>query len=207
MAKYKTLLDRVRTLFGTQQIRSGAVQLPERMRLNQLEDPHWRDEQEFKGIEATLLNLGFEGIGVFRSEQIPNMQIAYFVERGRSVVATVYESANSGIWVDYSTPYQDGTAFNYSTAPKGRLHNAPPSHTQAAFPALDAAALYRRFIGDRPTKPLRVVEPAHRVLPVSLRDVAAGGAVGAVIKAAGRETAECCASPTDRLWPDRRASA
>jgi hypothetical protein len=158
MARYKSFLDRVRTWLGTQEIRHGSVSLPARIGLYQVSNPQWTDVPEMSAIANGLRDLGFEKLGAFRSEHIPNLQVAYFVKHQQSVVATVYESASSGIWVDYSSPYQDGTAFNYSTAPTGRLHNAPASHSQAAFPRCDVISLYQKFIEDRPDKPLRVVD-------------------------------------------------
>ena len=79
-----------------------------------------------------------------------------------------------------------------------RIHWASPDEERAAFD-------YFKRHQDQTYSAVDCLN--FGVLPVSLRDVAAGGTVGAGIRAAGRETAECCASPTDRLWPDRRASA
>jgi hypothetical protein len=54
-------------------------------------------------------------------------------------------------------------SFNYTTAPKGRIHDIPSWDHQESHSALSASELYEKFLRDRPKKPMKQVKPENVV--------------------------------------------
>jgi hypothetical protein len=161
VAEYKSFLDRMRSLLRTMKIRTGGVHLPSRLHLVPLRNPSWRDPGGIEENRRHLLTLRFTEVGVYSAREIPNMQIAYFAHQQNSIVATIYESRHAGMWVDFLTDYEDGTSFNYTSAPKGRIHDVPEWDHQESHSSLSINDLYLKFLRDRPQKTMRQVTPEN----------------------------------------------
>jgi len=101
----------------------------------------------------------------------------------------------SGVKITVGGPFEDEAARRFVDAWHRAERGESFRERHLTFESWDALA------------GVRTGKRMDRVLPVSLRDLVAGAESEGSIRAAGRETAESCASPTDRLWPGRRASA
>jgi hypothetical protein len=58
------------------------------------------------------------------------------------------------VWLDLLCRYQDGTSLTYLNTQQGAGLEQRPGHGKMRAPGVDAAALYRRIVAERPQRPL-----------------------------------------------------
>ncbi len=118
----------------------------------------WDDPAGFERAAGAVRDAGFNNAGEYTVESRAGLKIAGFAHPGKSVYAAIYEMPPSGIWVDFVTRYADGTAVTYSNA---RYHglDRPPEKLAEFHDGMAVEELYRRFLEQRPTRPMLPTPP------------------------------------------------
>jgi hypothetical protein len=120
-----------------------------RIKLLTSSGPAWRDKKRVETIFKTLISLGFDLVDVFTAKEIPNLQIAYFSNIVDRAIATIYESRERGIWIDFITYYEKGPTFNYTTAPEYTIRHSP-NWIHRSFRRANVKRMYKKFLAERP---------------------------------------------------------
>lgn len=128
---------------------------PPRIKLVKLDGIDWQHADEVQTLVETLRQARFEEIGDFRIEPT-KVLLRAFCKPSESTYSIVYESPKSGAWLDLVTRYLDGTKATYTTL-RDTLLDRPESHSMRFHEGASAEELLKRFLAERPKKPMRPV--------------------------------------------------
>jgi hypothetical protein len=130
--------------------RTIAAGEPVRIRLAPVPRPRWHDRAQARQLVEGLRSLGFEEAGAFRVLELPGIPLQAFMKPELCAWGIVYEVPLAGAALDLVTYYRDGTSVTYCSSEKGSELRQRPGHPSIRAPGLDAAALFERFLAERP---------------------------------------------------------
>lgn len=128
---------------------------PPRIKLVKLDAIAWQKGDEVQTIVSTLRQAGFDEVGIFRVEPT-KLLLQAFCSPAESAYSIIYESPKSGVWFDLVTRFLDGTKVTYTTL-RDTLLDRPEYHEIRFHAGSSAGELLRRFLAERPAKPMRPV--------------------------------------------------
>lgn len=128
---------------------------PPRIKLVKLDAIDWQHGDEVQALVDALRQARFEQIGAFRIEPT-KVLLQAFCNPAVSAYAIIYESPKSGVWLDLVTRYLDETKATYTTL-RDTLLERPENHEIRFHEGDSADELLRRFLAERPVKPMRGV--------------------------------------------------
>jgi hypothetical protein len=141
------LLRRLARAIGA---RSLAAQ-PDRITLEPVASPEWRDAGAASACTATLRALGFRDAGTFRVAEMPGVIVRLLTHEGEAFHAAVCEHPAAGGWLDIVTLHADGSSATFSTAPATGL-DPRDGDTRVNAPGTDPSALLARARTERPRR-------------------------------------------------------
>src|SRR5262249_25865349 len=115
----------------------------------------WRDRARARRLVDGLLALGFQEAGAYRLLELPGVQPQAFMKPEISAWGVVYEVPLAGAILGLVTRYRDGTSVTFGATPKRSELRERPGHPTVRMPGANAAALYERFITERPAEGMR----------------------------------------------------
>ncbi len=112
--------------------------------------PRWEDESCRQALADQMREGGFTLAGWFTVTELPEVKVALFAHETNAIHAASYEHPVVGRWSECVSFYDDGTSFVcVGHTPFGS--GARPGVSVHYHPALDASAIWRRLLEDRPT--------------------------------------------------------
>lgn len=136
------------------QMAEGGEGTPARLHLTPAVSLPWRDAAAAEKLLQPLAGLGFRPVGFFSANEVPGLLLDVHAHAEQGVYAVVYEHPQAGVWIDLFSRYGDGTTITYTTTPHGRELDQRPGHGKVSVPELETEALWRRFVSERPQRPL-----------------------------------------------------
>jgi hypothetical protein len=127
---------------------------PARLHLTPAVSLPWRDAATAEKLRGPLGELGFQPAGLYSGNEIPGLLLDTHAHVEQGAYAVVYEHPQAGVWVDLFSRYVDGTSITYTTTAHGRELDQRPGHGKVCAPELETEALWRRFLAERPQRPL-----------------------------------------------------
>ncbi len=121
---------------------------PDFVNLTRDEFPAWANSAAVEELKKPLLGAGFEYVGTFKVDKMPEVKLAMLVNPGDYVSANIYEHAKVGVWIELVTHYQDGTRHTLTTLPPTGIQSPPWVQTIRAAKA-PASELVRQLISQR----------------------------------------------------------
>ena len=118
----------------------------------------WIEEPPAKERTQALLDCGFEALGGFRLDAIPNHTFAGFIHRQHGVQALVTRSGADTV-LELGSDYADGRTVETMDAAAKPGIPTPPWGTRLARPGIPAAQLIELFLRERPAEGLLPVSP------------------------------------------------
>jgi len=128
---------------------------PPRVRLARMAAIDWIDAAAVDAMAKPLPELGFHEVGLFSAAEMQGLQLQAWVKPEESVTAVIYEHPMAGVSLDLFTHYQDGTRITYANTRFGSEVDHQPGHEVKRLPGLDAQRLYKRFLAERPSRPMK----------------------------------------------------
>lgn len=136
---------------------------PARIHLVPMAVNDWDDADAIRAQAEPLPSFGFEKAGDFEVEPVEGLRVEAWVNPAEAVTAVIYEHPQAGVWLDYYTHFEDGSRITYLNNSAGAGVDHAPGHQVERFPGMDATALYRKFLADRPQRPAKRYGPAEFV--------------------------------------------
>jgi|GEM_PF-6549849 len=122
----------------------GSLVPPSRVTLNGTGTPNWSDRSWAQGwIEEFRAN-GFEEVGAFDVEEIPNLIVYGFCDQSRSVWGTVTEMGSVARYAEIVAHFEDGRSF-MATTQDPAMASQLPWQTAVHLPSARLAELIRAF--------------------------------------------------------------
>jgi hypothetical protein len=118
----------------------------------------WKDEKAIQNLIAPLQLAGFQDAGQYTIPEMPPLVLQFFIKQDERIAAGIYEHTKAGTWVDLFTHYMDGTSFTITSLPDRGLEKRRGKEIVNA-PGLNSGTLYRRFIKERPSGPMKEITP------------------------------------------------
>ncbi|MCX5661929.1 MAG: hypothetical protein NTW19_19800 [Planctomycetota bacterium] len=120
----------------------------------------WTATARVAGLIDAFRGLGFEPIGYFTVDEMPDIKLQAFIHRGENLWGVLYEHAKVGVWVDLVARYQDGGSVTLSNSPHGGVMDPRPGHDKIHDKEAEPAELFAKWQGlaDRPA--VQPIEPA-----------------------------------------------
>lgn len=129
---------------------------PDRIRLSKKDAKVFKNPQAIDTFARALAWKGFKDAGIYAVDAMPSVHLQLLADQDRSILATIYEHAQAGQWIELTTRYEDGTTASFSTMRPTGL-SPRPGHLSVHAPGLDPAALLARCLAERPSKPMKPV--------------------------------------------------
>jgi hypothetical protein len=133
---------------------------PSRITLRSCAEHAWNDRETAEAAIHDLRALGFEEVGPFDVENLPNQHIYGLVQQAESIRANVEEHTKIGVVVELVSAFEDGRKIYISTS-KLPVFEQAPGITVRHVPGVSVARLHRLMLDERPDGPLRPVLPSH----------------------------------------------
>lgn len=133
---------------------------PDRIRLELVAVPKWRDAAKMEAQANPLLALGFKDCGTYVVDRLPAAKLRILLREDAGVAAFIYEHAKVGVWTEFSVRYQDGTTTALVNRPSTGIQSPPFFRRLEADPAEPTGRLYERLLRERPAAGIKTVTAA-----------------------------------------------
>ena len=153
---FKELGESVKEMGEAFQALKSAAGTPSRIHARATAPQPFDDAAKERSIVAPLLAAGFTDLGSFGIDEMPPLKLRALMNVQEAAYAVAYEMPGPGVWLDLCCRYPDGTSMTYSTSPETGLER-PPGKPIVRDRNDDAAALYHRFLEERPPGPFEPV--------------------------------------------------
>jgi hypothetical protein len=137
--------------------------LPEFVSLVRVEDPQWSHEPQIRQQAEPLITRGFQDVGVYRVDKIPDVLIRVMCQPQTSVAAHIHDHAQRGVWTEMVTRYNDGSTRSISTLPPTGLNRPDWFRVIQASPGTATDQIYQRYLAERRQDGIKVVAPSDVV--------------------------------------------
>lgn len=127
---------------------AALAQQPDRIKLEHVSVPAWRDAPKVAAQAAPLLARGFKDLGVYSAANLPGVKMKILLNEDERAAAYIYEHPKVGVWTELSTRYEDGSMT--------MVVNRPPTGIQSP-------PFVRKLLGDP-------AEPTDRHLATLLKE-------------------------------------
>lgn len=144
---------------GLEGLATDSFVTPSRIRLVPEANLVWKDPTGARALLDDFRTLGFAEAGTFLVPELSALRLHALSKLDDAAYAVVYEHDQAGVWIDIVTRYQDGTSVTYSTARQGGELDQRPGHSCTRDPEASPSALFRRFLAERPRRPMETVGP------------------------------------------------
>ncbi|MFI5350228.1 MAG: hypothetical protein ACHQ2Z_11835 [Elusimicrobiota bacterium] len=133
---------------------------PDRIRLDRLASPAWRDAAKMAAQAEPLLALGFEECGSYTPDKMPGVKLRILLKEDSRVAAFIYEHPKAGVWTELSVRYEDGATTACVNRAATGLQPPPFFRKILGDPAEPTDRLYARLIQERPGNGIKLVSKA-----------------------------------------------
>ena len=105
------MFQRLRRMLGDRAFR----QVPDKLTLKPRTGA-WKDTILMRTLSSPLAARGFVDVGSFTAPELPGVSIRLLLQQEDNVLASIYEHAKAGHWIEIATFFMDGTSITYSTS-------------------------------------------------------------------------------------------
>lgn len=137
--------------------------LPEFVSLVRVEDPQWLHEPQIRQQADPLVARGFQDVGIYRVDKIPNVLIRVMCQPQTSVAAHIHDHSQRGVWTEMVTRYNDGSTYSINTLPPTGLNRPDWFRVIQVSPATPTDKIYQRYLAQRPPDGIKAVAPSDVV--------------------------------------------
>lgn len=128
---------------------------PDRIRLELVSIPAWRDARAVAAQADPLLALGFKDCGVYAP--LPGVKMKILLKESDRAAAYVYEHPKAGVWTELSSRYEDGSMTMAVNRPPTGLQSPPFVRKVLGDPAEGTDRLFMRLLKERRPDGLKLV--------------------------------------------------
>jgi hypothetical protein len=137
--------------------------LPEFVSLIRVDDPQWLHEQLVRQQADPLVALGFQDVGVYRVDKMPDVLIRVLCQPQTKVAAHIHDQTQRGVWIEMVTRYNDGSTYSINTLPPTGLNRPDWFRVIQVSPAATTDKIYQRYLAQRPQYGIKPVAPSEVV--------------------------------------------
>lgn len=133
---------------------------PDRIRLDYVSIPAWRDAARVAAQADPLLALGFKDCGVYAPDKLPGVKMRILLKESDRAAAYIYEHPKAGVWTELSSRYEDGSMTMVVNRPPTGLQSPPFVRKLLGDPAEPTDRHFARLLKERAAEGLKLVTAA-----------------------------------------------
>jgi hypothetical protein len=130
---------------------------PDRIRLERVSFPRWRDERKVSAQAEPLLARGFRDLGTYAAKELPGVAFKILLNESEKAAAYIYEHPKVGVWTELSSRYEDGSMTMLVNRPPTGIASPPFVRKLLGDPAEPTDRHLARLLKERETRGLKLV--------------------------------------------------
>ncbi len=143
-------------------IPSDSSVLPAAIELIPSHEASWMDPDAVRVALRSLIQLGFEKLGVYQVAEPTPVQIGVLARSEDGTCAVLTEQGPGELWCDFLAAFSDGSALIASNSPLRRIEPEPPTQCRILVDRISIGKLHQLFVEALAEERFKEVTPIDR---------------------------------------------